>query len=137
MPEKACRSAHQKLDRHDVTVRRTADGIFAAWYSSPRFRFAGSSDIGNSASSANIGMPCSASGRLWIKRFYLRSPIEAGEHSILILGDFDWAWPRAGLPPHQVAESKMALQLGDIAPDFEADTTQGHIRFHEWLGNAW
>ena len=31
----------------------------------------------------------------------------------------------------------MALQLGDIAPDFEADTTQGHIRFHEWLGNSW
>jgi alkyl hydroperoxide reductase subunit AhpC len=31
----------------------------------------------------------------------------------------------------------MALQLGDIAPDFEADTTEGQIRFHEWLGNAW
>ena len=31
----------------------------------------------------------------------------------------------------------MALQLGDIAPDFEADTTEGHIRFHEWLGNSW
>lgn len=31
----------------------------------------------------------------------------------------------------------MALQLGDIAPDFEADTTEGRIRFHDWLGNAW
>ncbi len=31
----------------------------------------------------------------------------------------------------------MALQLGEIAPDFEADTTQGHIRFHEWLGDSW
>ena len=31
----------------------------------------------------------------------------------------------------------MTLQLGEIAPDFEADTTQGHIRFHEWLGNSW
>jgi thioredoxin-dependent peroxiredoxin len=31
----------------------------------------------------------------------------------------------------------MALQLGEIAPDFEADTTQGRIRFHEWLGDAW
>ena len=31
----------------------------------------------------------------------------------------------------------MALQLGDIAPDFEAETTEGHIRFHEWLGNSW
>ena len=31
----------------------------------------------------------------------------------------------------------MALQLGDIAPDFEADTTEGRIRFHDWLGTAW
>ena len=31
----------------------------------------------------------------------------------------------------------MALHLGDIAPDFTADTTQGRIRFHEWLGNSW
>jgi alkyl hydroperoxide reductase subunit AhpC len=31
----------------------------------------------------------------------------------------------------------MALQLGQIAPDFEADTTQGRIRFHEWIGDAW
>ncbi|PQA59555.1 MULTISPECIES: peroxiredoxin [Siphonobacter] len=31
----------------------------------------------------------------------------------------------------------MSLRLGDIAPDFEADTTQGHIRFHEWLGDKW
>jgi thioredoxin-dependent peroxiredoxin len=31
----------------------------------------------------------------------------------------------------------MALQLGDTAPDFERDTTEGRIRFHEWLGNSW
>jgi alkyl hydroperoxide reductase subunit AhpC len=31
----------------------------------------------------------------------------------------------------------MALQLGDIAPDFEADTTEGRIRFHDWLGDSW
>ncbi|MGV1013493.1 MAG: peroxiredoxin [Methyloceanibacter sp.] len=31
----------------------------------------------------------------------------------------------------------MALQLGDTAPDFEADTTEGHIRFHDWLGDSW
>jgi thioredoxin-dependent peroxiredoxin len=31
----------------------------------------------------------------------------------------------------------MALQLGDIAPDFEADTTVGKINFHSWLGNSW
>lgn len=31
----------------------------------------------------------------------------------------------------------MSLRLGDIAPDFEADTTQGHLSFHEWLGDSW
>jgi alkyl hydroperoxide reductase subunit AhpC len=31
----------------------------------------------------------------------------------------------------------MALQLGETAPDFEADTTQGRIRFHQWLGDSW
>jgi thioredoxin-dependent peroxiredoxin len=31
----------------------------------------------------------------------------------------------------------MALQLGDVAPDFEAETTEGRIRFHEWLGDSW
>jgi alkyl hydroperoxide reductase subunit AhpC len=29
------------------------------------------------------------------------------------------------------------LQLGDTAPDFEAETTQGRIRFHDWLGDSW
>jgi alkyl hydroperoxide reductase subunit AhpC len=31
----------------------------------------------------------------------------------------------------------MALRLGDLAPDFEAETTHGKIRFHEWLGDSW
>jgi alkyl hydroperoxide reductase subunit AhpC len=31
----------------------------------------------------------------------------------------------------------MSLRLGDIAPDFEQDSTAGKIRFHEWLGNSW
>ena len=31
----------------------------------------------------------------------------------------------------------MSLHLGDIAPDFSADTTQGSINFHEWINNSW
>jgi len=31
----------------------------------------------------------------------------------------------------------MALQLGATAPDFEAETTEGKIRFHDWLGDSW
>jgi alkyl hydroperoxide reductase subunit AhpC len=31
----------------------------------------------------------------------------------------------------------MALRIGDTAPDFEADTTEGRIRFHDWVGDSW
>ncbi len=31
----------------------------------------------------------------------------------------------------------MALQLGDTAPDFEAQSTEGPIKFHEWIGDSW
>ena len=31
----------------------------------------------------------------------------------------------------------MALQIGDTAPDFEAETTEGTIRFHDWIGDSW
>ncbi|MHB8642813.1 MAG: peroxiredoxin [Gaiellaceae bacterium] len=31
----------------------------------------------------------------------------------------------------------MALQIGDTAPDFEAETTEGRINFHDWLGDSW
>src|SRR5215218_8705445 len=40
------------------------------------------------------------------------------------------AIPRRKLPP-------TTLQLGDVAPDFVADTADGEIRFHEWLGDGW
>ena len=31
----------------------------------------------------------------------------------------------------------MSVRLGDIAPDFTAQTTQGEIKFHDWLGDSW
>ena len=31
----------------------------------------------------------------------------------------------------------MTLQLGDTAPDFEAETTEGPIKFHDWIGDSW
>jgi alkyl hydroperoxide reductase subunit AhpC len=31
----------------------------------------------------------------------------------------------------------MSLKIGDTAPDFEAETTEGRIRFHEWIGDSW
>src|SRR5262245_38505442 len=34
-------------------------------------------------------------------------------------------------------EAAMALRLGDTAPDFEAQTTEGTLRFHDWIGDSW
>ena len=31
----------------------------------------------------------------------------------------------------------MSIRLGDIAPDFEQDSSEGRIRFHDWLGDSW
>ena len=31
----------------------------------------------------------------------------------------------------------MALQIGDTAPDFSAETTEGQVRFHDWIGDKW
>ncbi len=31
----------------------------------------------------------------------------------------------------------MTLRINDLAPDFDADTTEGRIRFHDWIGNGW
>jgi thioredoxin-dependent peroxiredoxin len=51
----------------------------------------------------------------------------------------------AALPPFSMIagsatpaqEETMALQIGDTAPDFEAETTEGRIGFHDWLGDSW
>ncbi len=31
----------------------------------------------------------------------------------------------------------MTLKIGDVAPDFEAETTEGRVRFHDWIGDSW
>jgi len=31
----------------------------------------------------------------------------------------------------------MALRIGETVPDFTAETTEGSIKFHEWIGNNW
>jgi alkyl hydroperoxide reductase subunit AhpC len=44
----------------------------------------------------------------------------------------------AGRRPAELeGERAMTLQLGDTAPDFTAETTEGRIRFHEWIGDSW
>jgi len=45
-----------------------------------------------------------------------------------------------GLPGYNRAtkwETSMSLRIGDTAPDFEAETTEGKIRFHDWIGDSW
>src|SRR6201987_2329463 len=37
----------------------------------------------------------------------------------------------------QQRRGPMSVQLGDTAPDFEAETTDGRIRFHDWIGDSW
>jgi alkyl hydroperoxide reductase subunit AhpC len=34
-------------------------------------------------------------------------------------------------------EERAALKIGDTAPDFDAETTEGRIRFHDWIGDSW
>src|SRR5215217_5285368 len=63
--------------------------------------------------------PRRASGAIASIRFYRVAPLAAATAA------------RSGGPPH------MSLQLGAEAPDFEADTTEGRIRFHEWIGDSW
>jgi alkyl hydroperoxide reductase subunit AhpC len=43
----------------------------------------------------------------------------------------------AGDEPTDDEEDAMTLQIGDTAPNFEAQTTEGPIDFHEWIGDSW
>src|SRR6202011_453858 len=46
--------------------------------------------------------------------------------------------PRQNRPnTSQARRIPMSLSLGDTAPDFEAETTQGKIKFHDWIGDSW
>jgi alkyl hydroperoxide reductase subunit AhpC len=49
------------------------------------------------------------------------------------------AAPRARIlsVPDFHEDPDMSLRINDVAPDFEADTTKGRIRFHEWIGDQW
>src|SRR6266850_1445349 len=37
----------------------------------------------------------------------------------------------------QPKERNESMKIGETAPDFEAETTQGRIRFHDWIGDSW
>src|SRR6516164_6735192 len=39
--------------------------------------------------------------------------------------------------PSEEKPQSMSLRINDTAPDFTAETTQGPIHFHEWIGNGW
>src|ERR1043165_2455940 len=38
---------------------------------------------------------------------------------------------------NQAKDKYMAIRLGDMAPDFTAETTEGEVKFHQWLGEGW
>src|SRR5438093_1734789 len=59
-----------------------------------------------------------------------------GQRSIFGLPTFDKRNPRLFRKP-ATGRCVMTLAINDTAPDFEAQTTEGNIRFHDWIGNNW
>src|SRR5438128_709038 len=62
-------------------------------------------------------------------------PLVPGSHSLRRIHPYS----RSGKFSCSLNEmrSNMALQIGAVAPDFEAETTEGRIKFHEWIGSNW
>ena len=50
-----------------------------------------------------------------------------------------WNWWESGKATHRTfAEERiMSLRINDVAPDFTAETTEGTIGFHDWIGDGW
>jgi alkyl hydroperoxide reductase subunit AhpC len=70
--------------------------------------------------------------------------LSGGEHddqAVTQMAEAAADFERLGLPFDQartlLALGRAMLQLGDTAPDFEAETTTGPIRFHDWIGDSW
>src|SRR5262245_66498148 len=54
------------------------------------------------------------------------------------MGNSQWPIYRAHSPTVIVRRRfVMSLAINDTAPDFEAQTTEGKIKFHDWIGNSW
>jgi alkyl hydroperoxide reductase subunit AhpC len=45
--------------------------------------------------------------------------------------------PLSAKPRFQRRRADVTLQIGDTAPDFEAETTEGKMKFHKWIGDSW
>ena len=61
-------------------------------------------------------------------------------NSVFVRSRCDYACTPRGLkkvPSKAKLEGNDILRIGDTAPDFEAETTQGRIHFHEWIGDSW
>src|SRR5262249_17844165 len=104
-----------------------------AWGQPPRPR--SSEDVGAAP------MPCPRSlSQTLMPPFAERATSEGGTKYTRVPPE---APPNASMVCHIVFDNKkcmretMSLRINDEAPDFTAETTQGTIRFHEWIGDGW